>query len=137
MPRSHASQPLSDTARTVALNLPRLRRMAQALTGSQDGADRFTAATLDRLLEDGTGLTAHPEPRVALFVAFHQVWSRHRAMRDSTGTPIAAADPDPREALLLQAVAGFAPGEVARIMRTDPTDVAVLIRRARSALRGA
>ena len=125
----------SDLVQTVAANLPFLRRYARALTGSQDTGDRFAVATLEALLEDSDAIADADHAKVALFRAFHLVWS-------SAGAPLGQADTslsrraqdhmanltaNSREALLLHAIEGFRHTEIAEIMQTDTDEVADLI----------
>lgn len=122
----------------VARNLPHLRRYARALTGSQRSGDQYAIATLEAVLEDASLLRADPDIKVALFAAFHAVWS-------SSGAPIGEADtrlsaaaqqhmarltPNSREALLLRTIEGFSANEVARIMRVGMNEATALIDRA-------
>jgi CheY-like chemotaxis protein/DNA-directed RNA polymerase specialized sigma24 family protein len=115
----------------VAEMLPFLRRYARALTGSQSAGDRYAATTLEALLQDRTIFDTASSDRVALYAAFHQIWS-------SLGTPMeepaegleAAAQkhlsgltPNTREALLLNTIEGFNVGQVAEIMQTDADEV--------------
>lgn len=116
----------------IGRNLPYLRRYGRALTGSQASGDRFAATTLEALLEDLSAMQVVPEPKVALFRAFHQVWS-------SAGSPLGEPDgplsaraqghmmkltPNSREALLLNVIEGFTPEQIATIMQIDTDDVA-------------
>lgn len=114
----------ADAATVVTTNLPYLRRYARALTGSQDTGDRFAAATLEAILEDDAMLAGPLPPRIALFRAFHLVWSSAGA---PLGTPdsdmsrraqdhMATLTPNTREALLLHAIEGFTTDEVGQIM---------------------
>ncbi len=124
--------------RTVGTILPYLRRYARALTGSQTSGDRFAAATLEALLEDPSAMSADAEPKVALFRAFHQVWS-------SAGAPVGEADtqlsaraqehmarltPLSREALLLVSIEGFTLAQTARILGMTEDEAGALVRAA-------
>lgn len=124
-----------DVALSVGACLPFLRRYARALTGNQDTGDRFAAATLEAILVDDTIFRAEPDPKVALFRAFHLVWA-------SAGAPLGQPDsdlsrraqdhmsrltPNTREALLLHAIEGFRHDEIGRIMQVDPPEAAALI----------
>lgn len=136
MDSTPAPQPTRGVADLIAANLAYLRRYARALTGNQVSGDRFAAATLEAMLVDDSALRADDDPKVALFAAFHLVWS-------SAGAPLAEPDtrlsaiaqahmanltPNTREALLLHAIEGFHHDEIARIMLTGPDEVADLIR---------
>ncbi len=141
MPKTDAP----DLASTVAANVPFLRRYARALTGSQDTGDRYAAATLEAILEDSGAMTASSNAKVALFHAFHVVWS-------SAGAPVGDADtrlsaraqdhmssltPNSREALLLHAIEGFSEKEIGAIMGIDGGEAADLIDIARREMEAA
>ena len=115
----------------IARHLPYLRRYGRALTGNQVSGDRFAATTLEALLEDMSAMRVVPEPKVALFHAFHRIWS-------SAGSPLGEPDtglsaraqshmmkltPNSREALLLNVIEGFSVEQIAAIMQLDAEDV--------------
>ena len=119
----------------IAANLPYLRRYARALTGSQDTGDRYAEATLEAILLDDVAYSQSVDPKVALFSAFHLVWSSAGA---PLGTPdsrlsakaqmhMAALTANTREALLLHAIEGFPHSDISRIMRVRPEEVVELI----------
>lgn len=132
---SMPAQDHADKVQSISTNLPYLRRYARALTGSQTTGDNFAAATLEAILEDDSVLSDAMEPKVALFHAFHVVWSSAGAPVDEPDTRFSAAaqahmanlTPNTREALLLHAIEGFTQSEIARIMSVDLGDVALLI----------
>jgi DNA-directed RNA polymerase specialized sigma24 family protein/CheY-like chemotaxis protein len=116
----------------VAETLPYLRRYARALTGSQVTGDNYAAATLEALLAGSDAAPDALDPKVALFRAFHVVWS-------SAGAPVGEPDsalsaraqlhmtdltPNTREALLLHAIEGFTPSEIGSIMDVDAEEAA-------------
>lgn len=118
----------------VAKNLPYLRRYARALTGSQKTGDSYAVATLEALLA-GTEQADPASAKVALFQAFHLVWS-------SAGAPVGDADtalsaraqwhmsdltPNTREALLLHAIEGFTAFEIGTIMGVSTEEAADFI----------
>lgn len=130
-------------AQAVSANVAFLRRYARALTGNQDSGDRYAMATLEALLEEKA--PAVDDPKLALFSAFHLVWS-------SAGAPVAEADtplsaraqahmvdltPNSREALLLHAIEGFSVADIARIMGLSESEVADLIEAARREMHAA
>ena len=136
MSSTPAAQPAAQTvSETVALNLPYLRRYARALTGSQATGDRYAAATLEAILEDAATFTEQANFKVALFEAFHLVWSSAGApVGEPDGRLSAAAQAHmvnltshTREALLLHTIEGFHHGEIARILRVEPDEVVHLI----------
>lgn len=125
----------ADPASIVAANLPYLRRYARALTGNQDTGDRYAAATLEAILEDTRVLSGSTPPKIALFRAFHLVWS-------SAGAPLGSPDsdmsrraqdhmatltPNTREALLLHAIEGFRHDEIGLIMGFTATQAEELV----------
>jgi CheY-like chemotaxis protein len=125
----------TDLATAIGAALPYLRRYARALTGNQETGDRYAAATLEALLVDTSALSASPDPKVALFHAFHLVWA-------SAGAPVGEADttlsaraqshmssltPNSREALLLHVIERFRFDEIAAIMQVDTTEAAHLV----------
>ena len=59
----------------VGLSLPRLRRYARALTGSQASGDAYVATTLEALSEDAAVLQEADNPVVALYRAFSKIWN--------------------------------------------------------------
>jgi CheY-like chemotaxis protein/DNA-directed RNA polymerase specialized sigma24 family protein len=130
-----ASTETPDLATTIAANLPYLRRYARALTGSQTTGDRYAAATLEAILAGSAEIARQSSAKVALFHAFHVVWS-------SAGAPVGEPDstlsaraqshmagltPNSREALLLHAIEEFTTQEIAGIMMLEPGEVAEFI----------
>ena len=124
-----------DLATLVGGSLPYLRRYARALTGNQDTGDRYAAATLEALLEDASVFDGASDPKVALFHAFHLVWSSAGA---PLGTPdtalsrraqdhLARLTPNTREALLLNAIEGFSLVDIGAIMQIEPSEAEELV----------
>jgi CheY-like chemotaxis protein/DNA-directed RNA polymerase specialized sigma24 family protein len=135
MVSSNAPHNAPDLATTIGENLPYLRRYARALTGSQTSGDRYAAATLEAILAGSAEITAGLSIKVALFHAFHMVWS-------SAGAPVGEPDsllsaraqehmadltPNSREALLLHAIEGFTNDEIGSIMNLTSDEVAEFI----------
>lgn len=126
----------NDMAVRIAAELPYLRRYARALTGNQTSGDRYAAATLEALLADRSILDQEATPRLALFRAFHAVWS-------TSGAPVAEDDasglegraqahlsrltPNTREALLLRTIEEFGDDAIGRIMQISADEAASLI----------
>ncbi|MAQ83325.1 MAG: response regulator [Maritimibacter sp.] len=119
----------------VAGLLPYLRRYARALTGSQTTGDSYAAATLEALLADRSVFDQGYSDKVALFRAFHIIWS-------SAGAPVEGEDEgiaqraqrhlsrltkNTREALLLRTVEEFSAEEIAAVMELEVSDVSHLI----------
>lgn len=125
----------ADPASIVAENLPYLRRYARALTGSQDTGDRYAAATLETILEDPVALDRATGPKIALFRAFHLVWTSAGAPLGDPDTEMsrkaqdhmATLTPNSREALLLHAIEGFGYAEVGQIMQMTALQAEELI----------
>ncbi|OSP54425.1 response regulator [Pseudoruegeria sp. SK021] len=124
-----------DFASSIAANLPFLRRYSRALTGNQQSGDRYAAATLEAILEDAGDASAGLAAKVALFRAFHLVWSSAGAPVDTGDTGLAARaqgrmttlTPNSREALLLFAIEGFSVEEIAQIMQIDAAEATASI----------
>lgn len=134
----------ADAASVVTANLPYLRRYARALTGSQDTGDRYAAATLEAILESDDILSGPLPLRIALFRAFHLVWTSSGA---PLGTPdsemsrraqdhMATLTPNTREALLLHAIEGFSMEEVCQIMDMTARQAEELVQIAKQEMAG-
>jgi CheY-like chemotaxis protein len=119
----------------IGKSLPHLRRYGRALTGNQMSGDRFAAATLEAILEDLSVVTAAADPKVALFSAFHRLWSSAGAPLGAPDTPLSARAQEhmstlttnSREALLLHVIEAFTAEQIGDILQTEPEDVAQLI----------
>lgn len=119
----------------IGRNLPYLRRYGRALTGSQSSGDRYAATTLEAILEDLSAMTVVPEPKVALFRAFHRVWSSAGSQLSEPDTALSARaqghmmtlTPNSREALLLNVIEGFTLEQIGAILQCDTEDVAGFI----------
>ncbi|MDU9005194.1 response regulator [Sedimentitalea todarodis] len=133
MTQTAPEQPLS---LVVADLLPFLRRYARALTGSQRMGDRYAATTLEALLTDRSIFETASSHRVALFGAFHRIWS-------SLGSPVEVGETglgaqaqvhlsrlteNTREALLLHTIEEFTTAEVAEVMEVAEEEVLDLLR---------
>ena len=114
-----------DIALRVAAELPYLRRYARALTGSQSRGDSHAAATLRAIIANRDLMDDALNPRVALFRAFHLVWSGAQDLAEETALSPAEArardrldilTPRSREALLLRTIEEFRIDEIAQIM---------------------
>lgn len=122
------------TAETLAKDLPKLRRYARALSGSQTSGDAYIAATLEALVEDPRIIGKGIAPRVALYKAFTRIWNSIdlNGLRDPA--PASAADrhlvgisPAPRQAFLLTALEGFGEEETATILGVSVPEVRSLV----------
>lgn len=113
----------------VAAQLPYLRRYARALTGSQASGDAYVRAVLEGLVQGGPTLDRNLSPRVALYKAFHDIWSGPARVLHpgdpgrEAGTPeerIQVLSPLARQALLLTALEGFSFREIGAILNVSP-----------------
>ena len=119
----------------IAALLPYLRRYARALTGDQTSGDRYAAATLEALLEDRSVFEEGHSERVALFKAFHAIWSTTGAPLDLPEKGIAAKaqrhlsrlTENTREALLLKTIEDFSVADIATIMNIDDSEAQHLL----------
>lgn len=121
LPRKHIIVTL---AARLSPHLPGLRRYARALIGSQPAGDALVAATLAALVADRAALPTGLSARMGLFRAFQ---IQHAAAASPETAPAAASDgaagiaaarlarlaPLSRQALLLGAMEGFAPADIA------------------------
>lgn len=120
----------------VADLLPFLRRYARALSGSQATGDRYAATTLEALLIDRSVFDGDYSHKVALFKAFHAIWSSSGALTEGAEDGITARAqrhlarlaPNTREVLLLRTIEEFTDDEIAVIMDTTPEEVNELYR---------
>jgi CheY-like chemotaxis protein len=111
-------------ARDIAAHLPYLRRYARALMANQKGGDRLVAHCLDVLVDDIGHLPGDMPLRIALYRLLHVLWSASALAERRPGS---RHSPVMREALLLTAMEGFGPQEVAGILGIDVDDVNDLI----------
>ena len=133
MTQTASEQPLS---LVVADLLPFLRRYARALTGSQEMGDRYAATTLEALLTDRSIFETASSHKVALFGAFHRIWSSLGSPVENGETGLGAQaqvhlsrlTDNTREALLLNTIEEFTTAEVAEIMEIAEDEVLALLR---------
>ena len=119
-----------DFVMNVAQELPFLRRYARALTGSQTSGDNYAAATLEAMLEDPDLVDRSKATKVALFGAFHAIWT-------SSGAPVAEGEVgiaaraqkhlaklthNTREALLLRTIEEFSFAQIGEIMKVSESE---------------
>ncbi|MEW6255348.1 MAG: response regulator [Pseudomonadota bacterium] len=115
--------------------LPFLRRFARALLGSQKAGDAMVQETLKAIIEGKVPIRPDLSPRVALYRAFHEVWSQlpadgGAAMRaDIRLQQLGAAS---RVALLLTAMEGFSFAEASSILATSLDEVERMVVAAQS-----
>lgn len=133
MTQTASDKPLS---LVVADLLPYLRRYARALTGSQQTGDRYAATTLEAFLTDRSIFETASSHKVALFSAFHSIWSSLGAPVQDCETGLGAQaqmhlsrlTENTREALLLNTIEDFSIAEVAEIMEIDEAEATELLR---------
>lgn len=116
----------------LAPHLPYLRRYGRALTGSQERGDGRVRATLAALSVGDLALDEGVPPRVGLYRAFHQLWSKSGGAGSDAGTDATAQRPDSllkalgaekRAAVLLTSVEAFSLEESAYILGQSPREV--------------
>ncbi len=121
-------------SQTVARDLPRLRRYARALSGTQTSGDAYIAATLEALIEDPGVVSNASNPTVGLFHAFTRIWNS--AGQTANPAAEASAGPDkhieklmplPRQAFLLVALEDFPEEQTSEILGIGADEVADLI----------
>ena len=122
------------TATIVAHDVPRLRRYARALTGSQQSGDAYVAATLEALVEDPSLLADEENPTVAIFRVFTGIWNSvgiNKAGGDPVSGPVdrhvTSIAPRPRQAFLLMALEEFDTDQAAAILGVSADKVKQLV----------
>jgi CheY-like chemotaxis protein len=122
-------------SQAVAQNLPRLRRYARALTGSQASGDAYVTATLEALAEDSAPLEASDNIGVALYRVFSKIWNSvdqtaARSVDPTTPTDrhIEKISPLPRQAFLLVALEDFSERDAATILGIPATEIVGLVK---------
>lgn len=122
----------TDLANALAKELPRLRRYARALTGSQEIGDRLSLAALGAIVDNPDAFDRTLPARVGLFRSFHRRWvsagqqvdvgsAEMELMEARAHWRMRGLDPAAREALLLRSVERFEPEEIGIVMDV-PTD---------------
>ncbi len=109
--------------KSVAAELPYLRRYARAVTGASDLGDAAVRETLEALLESPQEFDSTQPPRLELYRIFHHLWQADTISALKSSGPIAHLTPRSRRALLLTAVEGFSVDEAADILAISPDDV--------------
>jgi CheY-like chemotaxis protein len=122
------------TSQAVARELPRLRRYARALTGSQTSGDAYVGATLEALAEDPTSLSNSDGVLSALFSAFTKIWNSVELNISPKGGSVTPTDrhivgltPLPRQAFLLIALEDFPEAAAAKILDVPVLELRRLI----------
>lgn len=122
------------SSRAVAQELPRLRRYARALTGTQASGDAYIAATLEALVSDPSPIDGEDGIAVGLFRIFTKIWNSIEVNGETDPEQLGAADrhltritPLPRQAFLLVALEDFSESEAAKILGVKPIEIQKLI----------
>ncbi|MGE3716831.1 MAG: response regulator [Bauldia sp.] len=117
-------------------DIPRLRRFARALTGSQAAGDASIALFLEAILKDPHSLPPKARPELSAYALFCAVWRQAepdwrgpgwRSLRRGADARLAALVPDRRIAFLLHQLEGFSIDETAAILETTPDGVEDLL----------
>lgn len=117
----------------VGQDLPRLRRYARALTGSQASGDSYVAATLEALAQDPSPLEADDNSLITLYRTFSKIWNSvdQATPHDEPFTPsdrhLDHISPLPRQAFLLIALEDFSEADAATILDMPQPDIARLV----------
>lgn len=124
-------------AEQIAPLLPHLRRYARALTGTQKAGDAYVRSLLEAIIADDSILQRQLDVRVALYRAFHAIWSSAdidaAAAEEAKGVEgvvarrLSRMTPLNRQALLLTAMEGFGNGQAAIILNVEQSEVAALV----------
>ena len=122
------------TSERIAGHLPRLRRFARAVTGSQKSGDAYVAATLEAILAD-PGLVRGPDIRVSLYrTLLHVINSIElNSRQESQGAAehrLQVLTPRARQAFLLTSVEELSSNEAAEVLDVSPATLADLIEEA-------
>ena len=123
----------------LAPHLPFVRRYGRALTGDQATGDNYVRAALEAMAAGEIELPQATSPRVALYKAFHAIWTSSGAQLEDEGPNLTDPTrrlmriaPRSRQAFLLTALEGFTGPETADILETDLTEVNRLIAQAQT-----
>jgi DNA-directed RNA polymerase specialized sigma24 family protein len=111
----------------LAQELPRLRRYARALTGSQSSGDAYVASALEALVEDPRALGQSITPRTALYKMFTTIWNsldinvlpEPMGSEDTAEHHLGRITPLPRQAFLLLSLEDFSEEEAAEILDVE------------------
>ena len=125
-------------SQAITAELPRLRRFARALTGSQESGDAYVVATLQALVADRSLVSTEAEARSSLYRLFLTVWNsldvNHQSSPPIDNPPVSVSDrrlqtvtPMAREAFLLTAVEGFSSDEAAKVLNVSEARLANLL----------
>lgn len=119
------------TSDAIAQDLPRLRRYARVLSGTQAAGDAYVSATLEALAEDAAALGAGTT--VGLFRTFTRIWNSVELNRkpsqvsEGSDVHLAHVAPLPRQAFLLLSLEDFPDHEAAFILGVDIEELRSLV----------
>jgi CheY-like chemotaxis protein/DNA-directed RNA polymerase specialized sigma24 family protein len=118
------------TSDAIAQSVPRLRRYARVLTGSQISGDAYVTATLEALAQDAGALAIGAT--LGLFRTFTRIWNS--VAQEGGAKPLNSADrhlahvgPLPRQAFLLLALEDFPDDEAAAILGVEVRELRSLV----------
>jgi CheY-like chemotaxis protein/DNA-directed RNA polymerase specialized sigma24 family protein len=122
-------------SQSISPHLPSLRRFARALSGSQESGDAYVVALLEALAADPSIFPLDMDPKIALYQLFLNIWNSvdtnafpsFRLEQTEAMRGLQALTPKPRQAFLLLSVEGFDAEAIAKILETDPIEVAALV----------
>jgi DNA-directed RNA polymerase specialized sigma24 family protein/CheY-like chemotaxis protein len=122
-------------SQSIAPHLPSLRRFARALSGSQESGDAYVVALLEALVGNPAIFPSKLDPKIALYQIFLKIWNsvdanafpNVRFDRSDAVRGLQSLTPKPRQAFLLLSVEGFDADGIAKILETEPGEVAALI----------
>jgi CheY-like chemotaxis protein/DNA-directed RNA polymerase specialized sigma24 family protein len=117
----------------VARELPRLRRYARTLTGSQESGDAYVKATLEVVVGDPSELRDTDAVAVDLFRVFSRIWNsidlntRSDRLPSPADRHLSRVTPLPRQAFLLLGLEDFSEDDAADILGVDKDEVRELV----------
>jgi DNA-directed RNA polymerase specialized sigma24 family protein/CheY-like chemotaxis protein len=126
-------------AEKIEPHIPYLRRYARALTGSQDGGDRYVEATLEALVADAAVMPVGADTRTALLTLLTRIWNsvevnqRGADVYDASTHSIAIdrrlaqLTPLPRQAFLLVHAEDLSHKQAAAVLEVSEAEVASLL----------
>lgn len=132
-------------AAAVAAELPYLRRFARALSGSQIIGDSYAEATLEMIVADPAVIGGKAAIKTRLFRTFHHIWHSSppppdgpapsdTGLKQTAQWRLQGLGDMSREALLLNAIEGFAAHDIAEILSISRDEAVRLIETARDEL---
>ena len=136
----------SDLADHLTALLPKLRRYARNLTGTQASGDAVAVATFETILADRDRINAASRVEIGLFAQCHMVWTAKGAREGLLEDPafrraqvhLNKLTPRSREALLLHTIEDFSQTDIAEIMALDDAaDAGALIETALAEMKSA